>query len=389
MIYLDNAATTKMRPEVVEAMMPFLKEEYGNPNSIYPFGRNAFKAMEEARRHVAELINCRPEQIIFTSGGSEANSLVFGGLRTILKDAGKTHILISSIEHPSVINAARELRIKDGFDVNMISVKEEKKVSKTACEGLIRDDTGLVSVMYMNNETGTINQIQEIAELCHSKGILFHTDCVQAAGYINLDVEQIGCDFMSISSHKIHGPKGVGALYIKNPIKLAPIIYGSSSQELGLRGGTQNVAGIVGFGEACRLAVNSAESEQRIGNYYHKLSTAFISEIIEAMCDYELINRIHYNSPGYSRKIINLRIDDVDSESLVLFLGQQGVCVSAGSACSSLESVPSRTLMAFGLTEEQARHSIRISFSEFNTIDEVRLAARKIGLCAKALTGQY
>lgn len=242
MIYLDNAATTQMDERVLEAMMPYLTTEYGNAGTLYKFGRAANEAVQKARTQVAALINAEPEQIIFTSGGSEANNLVFRGLKDYLKSIGKTHILVSAVEHDSVLRAAESL-IKDGFHVEYIPVSSECRVSPAVIEDALRADTGLVSVMFANNETGAINPIEDIGTICMKRGILFHTDCVQAAGCYPIDVVKIGCDFLSVSSHKIHGCKGIGALYTKDKSKLTPIVYGGSEQEFGLRGGTENVAG--------------------------------------------------------------------------------------------------------------------------------------------------
>lgn len=232
MIYLDNAATTQMDERVLEAMMPYLTTEYGNAGTLYKFGRAANEAVQKARAQVAALINAEPEQIIFTSGGSEANNLVFQGLKDYLKNIGKTHILVSAVEHDSVLRAAESL-IKDGFHVEYIPVSSECRVSPAVIEDALRADTGLVSVMFANNETGAINPIEDIGTICMKRGILFHTDCVQAAGCYPIDVVKIGCDFLSVSSHKIHGCKGIGALYARISPNLHPLYMVVQSRSSG------------------------------------------------------------------------------------------------------------------------------------------------------------
>lgn len=232
MIYLDNAATTQMDERVLEAMMPYLTTEYGNAGTLYKFGRAANEAVQKARAQVAALINAEPEQIIFTSGGSEANNLVFRGLKDYLKSIGKTHILVSAVEHDSVLRAAESL-IKDGFHVEYIPVSNECRVSPAVIGDALRADTGLVSVMFANNETGAINPIEDIGTICMKRGILFHTDCVQAAGCYPIDVVKIGCDFLSVSSHKIHGCKGIGALYARISPNLHPLYMVVQSKSSG------------------------------------------------------------------------------------------------------------------------------------------------------------
>lgn len=383
MIYLDNAATTQMDERVLDAMMPYLTTEYGNAGTLYKFGRAANEAVQKARAQVAALINAEPEQVIFTSGGSEANNLVFHGLKDYLKSVGKTHILVSAIEHDSVLRAAESL-IKDGFHVEYIPVSNECRVSPAVIENALRADTGLVSVMFANNETGAINPIEDIGTICMKRGILFHTDCVQAAGCYPIDVVKIGCDFLSVSSHKIHGCKGVGALYAKDKSKLAPIVYGGSEQEFGLRGGTENVAGIVGFGKACEISSKSLHEDTV---WVSTLKQRFFMALNEALKDTGDEGCVHVNgmsilTPG---KTINLRMDGVDGETLLLMLDGKGVCVSAGSACRSHEAEPSHVLSAMGLSKDEARASIRISFSKKNTADEAVRAAQILAGCISTL----
>ena len=246
MIYLDNAATTRPDSRVVKEMLPYLTGRYGNPGSLYSLGREAKEAVALARNHTAELFGCDDEQVLFTSGGSEGNSLVFRGLADRLLSSGKTHILVSAIEHDSVLRVAEYLG-RHGFSVEKIQVSAEGIVELPVLERMIRAETGLVSVQYVNNETGAVHPVSDIGSLCAKRGILFHTDCVQAAGTEKLDVAKIGCDFATVSGHKIHAPKGVGAVFVKTKELLSPLIFGGEEQEFGFRGGTENVPGIIGF----------------------------------------------------------------------------------------------------------------------------------------------
>lgn len=382
MIYLDNAATTRIHPDVLDAMMPYLKGEYGNPGGLYALGRRANTAVSKARKQVAKFLNAAPDQIIFTSGGSEANNLVFQGLKETLKRVGKTHILVSAIEHDSVLKAANSL-IKDGFDVELIQPRHGvASIDPETVHQMIRPDTGLVSVMYVNNETGDVSNVPAIADLCHTHGVLFHTDCVQAAGYLTLDVGGFCCDFLSISSHKIHGPKGVGALYAFDPSLLTPLIFGGSAQEFGLRGGTENVAGIVGFGAACELTHKILSSPYTLrcccGDY---LAEKLIQKL--RGCHINGSQEIH------KQKILNMCFDGVDAQTLLLMLDSYQICASAGSACCSLENTASHVLKAIGLSDEEARSSVRFSFSRMNFIKELDEAADIIADCVTQLRGDY
>ena len=376
MIYLDNAATTPIDRRVLESMMPYLTTQYGNAGTLYKFGRAANEAIQNARAQVSRFVGASNGSIIFTSGGSESNNLVFRGVKEYLKRIGRTHVLVSTVEHDSVLRAAESL-IKEGFDVGYIPVQGDGSVSLTDLEGLRRPDTGLVSVMYVNNETGAVNPVCDIGSLCMKHGVLFHTDCVQAAGCRAIDAVEIGCDFLSVSSHKIHGPKGVGALYVKDMTTITPLIYGGAEQEYGLRGGTENVAGIVGFGRACEL---SAAQLQEDKTYVSSLKQRFVTELTDALKEQGMDGIIHINggsimAPG---KTVNLRIDGVDNESLILMLDNKEICISAGSACQSHESNPSHVLTAMGLTMEEARSSVRVSFSRMNTMEEIIEAAQTI-----------
>ena len=391
MIYLDNAATTQIAPEVLEAMMPYLTDEFGNAGSLYALGRRAAQAVAKARKQVADCIGAQPEQIIFTSGGTEANNLVFKGLASYLKSQNKTHLITTKVEHDSVLNTVKEMNIKHGFDVSYLDVNDIWQKPTGVATGLreaINKKTGLVSMMYVNNEIGTVNNIQEACELAHEYGVLFHTDCVQALGDIDIDVNQLGCDFLSISSHKIHGAKGVGALYVKNPTLLCPLITGGEDQEFGIRGGTENVASIVGFGKACEMIKqNIQERRKRILS----LKRLFFDTLCNALIEYGLEDlACFYNgvSPLRNGKILNLRFKDIDAQTLVLYLDTRGICVSAGSACRSHESKPSPVLLAIGLTPDEARSSVRFSFSHYLTDEQVFNAAKETALVIRALGKQ-
>lgn len=382
MIYLDSAATTKIAPEVLSAMMPYLTDEYGNAGTLYSLGRSAAEAVQKAREQVATLFGCTPDHVVFTSGGSESNNTVFKGLRHKLTEQGKKHLIVSAIEHDSVLRAAEALT-KDGFYITYIKPSSDGRISPKAVEAAIQEDTGLVSVMFTNNETGVTNDINEIGRICRQNEVLFHTDCVQAAGQYPLSVYKNDVDFASISSHKIHGPKGVGALYIREP-SIMPLVCGGSEQEFGLRGGTENVAGIVGLGAAAEIAVvNMQEDIIMVSMAKQK----FYMELLHELNEFGVGDTLHVNGgsaidPG---KAINLRFDGVDAQTLLLMLDSKGVCISAGSACRSHESEPSNVLTAMGLTAEEARSSVRVSFSKYNTVDEAEKAARDMASCVCAL----
>lgn len=381
MIYLDNAATTKMAPEVYKAMHPYLIGEYGNPGSLHKMGRDAAQAIAVARAQTAELFNCTPEHVIFTSGGSEGNSMVFNGVKGKLLAEGKNHIVVSAVEHDSVIRSARSL-IKDGFYLDFVRPNPRDCVGYQEVLGAIRENTGLVSVMAINNETGIANPINAIGILCKKNGIYLHSDCVQIAGQMPIDVEKWQLDFATISAHKFCGPKGVGAVYIRDT-DIAPLVHGGAEQEFGLRGGTENVAGIVGLGAACELCLQ-AGAEERINAwvmaqlFLRSIETNFGCQKIEDV-------GIRVNGSEFPYHILSLTVDGVFGESLVLMMDSMGVCISAGSACRAHESDPSKTLLAYGLTDEEARSTVRVSFSRYSTVEEVEEAAYLMSECIKTL----
>ena len=370
MIYLDNAATTQIHPEVFDAMLPYLKEEYGNPGTKYELGRNAKLAIDKAREQVAGFFHAdSTDQIIFTSGGTESNNL-------ILNDRV---FITSNIEHYSILNNVKKMRHEE---YPVIPVDEQGVVPTNIIDTIIKYlvypvnymKIDLVSVMFSNNEIGSVNNIPKIGKITKNHGVLFHSDCVQAAGCYEIDVNKMELDAASISSHKIHGPKGVGALYIRDNRLLFPSIIGGEHQEYGKRGGTENVAGIVGIGKACELITgNEGKILRRVTNLKQLFWRTFQYKIEK----YGMSERLHDNAySGYSPgKILSFRIDGIDAETMILMLDSQGVCVSAGSACKAHEQVPSRVLTSIGLTDDQARETIRVSFSDMNSIEEVKAAA--------------
>ena len=386
MIYLDNAATTPIDPRVKEAMMPFLTEQFGNPGSLYKLGRDAKAAVEKAREQVAKFMGAKPEQIIFTSGATEANNMVFEITRPHLVSIGKTHILTSQIEHKSVLRSVRRLIDECGFEATFAGLSRTFSRYPDSLGQSMCDKTGLVSVMYANNEIGHTFDVRHIGLVCSRRGILFHTDCVQAAEYRPLNMEKIGCDFATISAHKLHGPKGIGALFVKDPEMWwsHPMILGGESQEFGMRGGTENVAAIVGFGKACEIIMNerSLAGQDKLEHMKSSFLYEFGNKLDNAGVQWYLNGCSHI-----ATKTLNLRVDGIDAESLILLADSAGVCISAGSACNSREHTPSHVLTSIGLNAEQAKSSFRVSFSRTNTQEEACDAGKIIGECVLTLQG--
>ena len=386
MIYLDNAATTQIDPRVVEAMLPFLTEQFGNPGSLYKLGRDAKAAVEKAREQVAKFMGAKPEQIIFTSGATEANNMVFEITRPHLVSVGKTHILTSQIEHKSVLRSVRRLLEECGFEATFAGLSRTFSRYPDSLSQSMCDKTGLVSVMYANNEIGHTFDVRHIGMVCQRRDILFHTDCVQAAEYLPLNMEKIGCDFATISAHKIHGPKGIGALFVKDPEMWwsHPMILGGESQEFGMRGGTENVAAIVGFGRACEIIMNerSFAGQDRLEH----MKSSFLYELGDKL-DNAGVQWYLNGCSHIATKTLNIRVNGIDAESLILLADSAGVCISAGSACNSKEHTPSHVLTSIGLNAEQAKSSFRVSFSRTNTQEEACEAGKIIGECILTLRG--
>ncbi|HOG53387.1 MAG TPA: cysteine desulfurase NifS [Bacillota bacterium] len=362
-IYMDYSATTPLRKEVLEAMMPYMTTEFGNPSSIHWFGRNAKKAMEDARARIATAIGAaEPGEVIFTSGGSEADNLAIWG---VMEAYGKKHLITSAVEHHAVLDTARILE-KEGYDLTVLPVDEYGMVDPEAVRKAIRPDTGLVTVMYGNNEIGTVEPVGEIASVCREKGVFFHTDAVQAVGHIPVNVKALGVDLMSFAAHKFYGPKGIGGLYVRKGIRLEPQITGGA-QERKRRAGTENVAYIVGMAKALELAV--AELPEEI-KHLSTLRDRLIKGLMERIPEIRLNGHPTKRLPGN----VNISYRYVEGESLLLHLDINGIAASSGSACTSGSLEPSHVLMAIGLSHEIAHGSVRMSLGKYNTeadIDKV------------------
>lgn len=361
LIYADNAATTKISKEVLDAMLPFLTNEYGNPSSLYSLGRSAKRALELARETVAKQINAKPNEIFFTSGGSEADNWAIKGIALNQAKLGKKHIISSKFEHHAVLHTLQVLE-KQGFKVTYLDVYENGIVKPNDLESAIRKDTALVTIMYANNEIGTIQPIKELGAICKKHNVIFHTDAVQAVGNVKIDVIDQNIDLLSISAHKIHGPKGCGCLFVKRGIKLNNLIDGGA-QERSRRAGTENVASIVGFAKAIEIACqNMDERNKRI----IKLRDKIIDNALKI--DKSILNGDRKNRlPGN----INMCFKGIEGESLLLSLDLKGICASSGSACTSGSLDPSHVLLAIGLPHEVAHGSLRISLSDDNSEDDV------------------
>lgn len=360
-VYADNAATTPIDPRVLEKMMPFLTTEYGNASTLYALGQSSHLALEEARRQVALLMNAEPGEIYFTGCGSEADNLALRGYLHSRQAKGKRHLITSCIEHHAVLYTAQALE-KEGFDVTYLPVDRDGKVRLADLEAAIRPDTALVSIMFANNEIGTINDVAAIGKLCREKGVVFHTDAVQAYGHVPVDVKAMNIDMLSISGHKINAPKGVGALYIRKGILVEPQITGGG-QEKGRRSGTENIASIVGLGEAARIKRENLEQEM---TYLRGLSRKLIDGVLR-MPQTILTGHPTDRLPGTCSFCINA----IEGESLVLRLDMNGICASTGSACSTGSLDPSHVLLGIGLSHEISHGSLRLTLGKQNTEEDV------------------
>lgn len=367
-IYFDHAATTPVDKRVLEKMIPFFTETFGNANSQHAFGRSAMKAVDEARDGIAKLINTKPSELYFTSGGTESDNWAIRGVANAYKNKGK-HLIISPIEHAAMITTAKALE-KEGFEVSFMQVDGEGFVDLEHLKSIVRDDTIFIGCMMANNEVGTIEPIKEIAKIAKSVGAVCFTDAVQAAGVLDIDVKDLGVDMMSMSSHKIYGPKGVGALYIRNGLKVESILTGGHQERM-KRGGTTNVAGVVGFYEAFKLAI--ADREKNF-EYVSSLRDRFIDRVLAE------VPFVKLNGPRENRLPANadFSFKFIEGESILFSLDLAGIAVSSGSACSSGSLEPSHVLLALGLPEELAHGSIRFSFGKHNTVEEVDYAVETI-----------
>ena len=358
--YFDNNATTRIAPEVVDAMLPFLRDYWGNPSAAYRFSNEVAKAVEASRGHIAQMINADPRDILFTSCGTESdNTAINSALRT---QPGKRHIVTTSVEHSAIVKHVAQLK-KQAVDITMLPVETDGSLDLGLLEQSIREDTALVSIMWANNETGVIFPIEEIAAICRMKGALFHTDAVQTPGKIKLDVQSTGVDMMSLSAHKLHAPKGIGILYVKPGTRFAPMVIGGS-QERGRRGGTENVANIVAFGRAAELAVDTLDDENtRVRALRDRLEKTILETIPNTARNGSATDRLPNTS--------NIAFGGVEAEAILLLLDQENICASSGSACTTGSLEPSHVLTAMGLSPEWARGSVRFSLGIYNTEQEV------------------
>ena len=360
-IYMDNAATTPVRQEVIQAMLPYLGEVYGNASSVHAFGREAKKAMEEAREKIAHAIGAKAEEIYFTSGGTEADNWALKGVADALRKKGK-HIITSTVEHHAVLHVCETLA-KSGFDVTYVGVDENGRVNPEDVRSALREDTILVSIMMANNEIGTIQPIEEIGAICREKGVYLHTDAVQVVGHIPIDVEKMHIDLLSLSGHKLNAPKGIGALYIRKGVRLSRFMEGGA-HERGRRAGTENVAAIVALGAAIEIMLGHMEKEAvRLSAMRDRLMDGLLEKIpfVRVNGDRE------YRLPGNA----NVSIQYIEGESLLLMLDMQGIAASSGSACTSGSLDPSHVLLAIGLPHEIAHGSLRFTLGYQNTMEEI------------------
>ena len=360
-VYADNAATTSVSKSALDAMMPYLTTLYGNPSSLYSFAQKAKEALEDARKTVADIIGAEPKEIYFTSGGSEADNQAIVSMAKFGALKGKKHLISTKFEHHAVLHTLKQLE-KQGFEVTLLDVHEDGVVRLEDVEAAIREDTALVTVMFVNNEIGTVQPIKEIGALCRSKGIPFHTDAVQAAGHMPINVKEMNIDLLSMSGHKFHAPKGVGVLYAKKGMPLFNIIEGGA-QERGKRAGTENIPGIVALAAALKESVDNMEANTaKIIPMRDKLF-AELSKIPHS----KINGSLEHHVPG----TVNMCFEGIEGESLLLLLDSKGICASSGSACTSGSLDPSHVLLAIGLPHEVAHGSLRLSIGEYNTMEEI------------------
>ena len=358
--YFDNNATTQVAPEVIEAMLPYFREFWGNPSSVYGFGKQVAKHVEKAREKVATLINAEPREIVFTSCGTESNNSAIHS--ALVTHPTKRHLVTTAVEHSANIKFCAALK-KQGFEITLLPVEPDGTLDIHLLEKSIRHDTAIVSVMWANNETGVLFPIEEIAAICRSKGVLFHTDAVQTPGKLKIDVQDLGVDFLSLSAHKLHAPKGIGLLYVKHKTKYQPYVTGGG-QEHGRRGGTENVPYIVGFGRAAEMAMSHLKEENtRVRVLRDKLENGIMGHIPGTVRNGSKEHRLSNTS--------NLSFNGIEAENLLHALDHVGICVSSGSACTSGSLDPSHVLMAMGFTVARARGSVRLSLGIYNTEAEV------------------
>lgn len=375
-VYADNAATTRLHPEALNAMMPYLTEQYGNASSLYGFGQESRVAVDQARATIASCLNCLPNEVYVTSGGSEADNWAIKMVAHAMAKKGKKHIISTVFEHHAVLHALDSLK-KDGFEITLLPVYDNGIVRIEDVKAAIRDDTALVTVMFANNEIGTIQPIAEIGALCRENGVLFHTDAVQAVGHIPVDFKEMNIDMLSLSAHKFHGPKGIGALIIRRGLRFGNLIDGGA-QERGRRAGTENTAGIVGMATALRLACNDMESATA---HLIPKRDRIINELTTK------IDRCRLNGDATSRlpSNINISFEGIEGESLLLMLDMRGICASSGSACTSGSLDPSHVLLSIGLPHAIAHGSLRLSLGEDVTDEDVETILREVPIIVERL----
>ena len=373
--YFDNAATTKVKKEVMDKIFPYFVETYGNPSSLYKVGRMAKVGIEEARRNVADLINCDKNEIYFTSGGTESDNTALKGIMYLNKYKGK-HLITTKIEHHAILNTCKTLE-KNGFKVTYLGVNKEGIISLEELVSAITEDTILISIMFANNEIGSIQPIKKIGEIAKEKGIIFHTDAVQACGNVKIDVKEMNIDMLSLSGHKIGAPKGIGALYVNKNIEFENLIEGGH-QERDKRAGTENVPGIVGLGEACKIAKNNMETNI---TKLKKLRDFYFFEIQNQIQDIRINGSMKYRLPGNS----NISFKGINGNELLMKLDEKGICASAGSACSSASSMPSHVLTAIGLTSQYADGTLRATFGDENTREDVEYLIENLTQIVKGI----
>lgn len=367
-IYMDNAATTSLNEDALREMLPYLKEGYGNPSSIYSLGRKASKEIEKCREKIANILNADPQEIYFTSCGTESDNWAIRGAAYAGLKKGKNHIITSKIEHHAVLNTVKVLE-KEGFEVTYLDVDSKGFINLKELEAAIKENTAIVSIMYANNEIGTIQDIKSIGKICKEKGVIFHTDAVQAAGHLNIDVKEENIDLLSISGHKFHGPKGVGALYIRKGVRILNLTQGGG-QERGKRPGTENVAGIVGMSTALEISMKKRFEKNLT---LKQKSNIIINSLLK-------IERSRLNGDKNKRLPgnINICFEGIEGESLLLLLDAAGICASSGSACTSGSLDPSHVLLAIGLPHEIAHGSLRLSLDDSTTDEEINYVIQEV-----------
>ncbi len=368
-IYLDHNATTPVDPEVVDAMLPYLSKGFGNASSVHQFGRDAKVAFENAREQIAAFINCDPGELYFTSGGTESDNMAVLGTAFQRKDR-KNHVIIGATEHHAVLEPAEFLERRHGFEVDVLPVDSEGFASPKRLANLVKDTTSIVSVMQANNETGTIQDLKPLIDAAHDKGALFHSDSVQACGKVEIDVKKLGLDLLSLTGHKIYGPKGTGALFIRNGIKIQPLLYGGS-QEKKRRPGTDNVAGAVGLAKALEIAGKRMEQD-----WIHltELADYFIDHVLKGIRD------VHFNGSRTNRipQVCNMSFSGIEGESILLALDLDGIACSSGSACTSGATEPSHVLVAMGKERIHAQGAIRFSMGRSTTKKQIDYVLEKL-----------